>query len=104
MAHSGFLLLKSLVGGYIAGMLPFWLARWIPADVNLPSWFQWVLAGVSVAAVSVVEPILFIGFTMLYLKTTDVRAVAEPKPVAVTISQKARCLRSGLVVRRRMSD
>lgn len=65
------LLFKSIAGGYVAGMLPFWLARWIPASINLPSWFPWVLTGASVAAVTVVEPIMFIGFALLYLKTSE---------------------------------
>lgn len=64
------LLTKSILGGYIAGMLPFWLARWIPASITLPSWFPWVLTGASVVAVTVVEPIMFIGFVLLYEKTT----------------------------------
>jgi hypothetical protein len=73
------LLSKSIIGGYVAGMLPFWLARLIPASVSLPSWFQWVLAAVSVGAVTVVEPIMFIGFTLLYLKTTAASPPVETK-------------------------
>ena len=65
------LLFKSVVGGYVAGMLPFWLARWIPASINLPSWFSWILTAASIAAVTVVEPIMFIGFALLYLKTSE---------------------------------
>jgi hypothetical protein len=71
------LLFKSIAGGYVAGMLPFWLARWIPASVNLPSWFSWVLTGASVTAVTVVEPIMFIGFALLYLKTSAPSRVGE---------------------------
>jgi hypothetical protein len=64
------LLLKSIVGGYIAAMLPFWLARGIPASVNLPWWFPWTLSAASIACVSAVEPVMFIGFSLLYLKKT----------------------------------
>ena len=71
------LLFKSIVGGYVAGMLPFWLARLIPASINLPSWFSWVLTGASIAAVTVVEPIMFIGFALLYLKTSAPSRVGE---------------------------
>jgi hypothetical protein len=71
------LLSKSIIGGYVAGMLPFWLARLIPASVSLPSWFQWVLAAASVGAVTLVEPIMFIGFALLYLKTTAARSGVE---------------------------
>jgi hypothetical protein len=66
------LLFKSIVGGYIAGMLPFWIARWIPASVNLPPWFPWILSGFSIANLTVVEPVMFIGFALLYLKISQV--------------------------------
>ncbi|HEV2398530.1 MAG TPA: hypothetical protein VGS27_16420 [Candidatus Sulfotelmatobacter sp.] len=62
------LLAKSLIGGYIAGMSPFWLASFIPATVPLPSWFPWILTGASIIGVSIVEPTMFIGFGLLYLK------------------------------------
>ncbi|HTR23803.1 MAG TPA: hypothetical protein VMI10_07445 [Terriglobales bacterium] len=61
------LLAKSVIGGYLAGMSPFWLARLL--NLQLPS--RWILPLASVAAVSAVEPILFIGFTLLYLKTAN---------------------------------
>ena len=75
------LLFKSIVGGYVAGMIPFWLARLVPLGVHLPSWFQWVLAGASIAAVTVVEPIMFIGFALLYLKTSASSQVGEAQAV-----------------------
>jgi hypothetical protein len=59
------LLAKSLVGGYIAGMIPFWLAWWVSPDVRFPSW---LLRVASVAAVTVVEPVMFIGFALLYIR------------------------------------
>jgi len=59
------LLTKSVIGGYIAGMIPFWLAGLM--KLQLPS--PWILSALSIAAVAAVEPILFIGFTLLYLKT-----------------------------------
>jgi hypothetical protein len=62
------LLVKSLVGGYVAGMCPFWLASWILANVSLPPWFPWFLDAASIAAVIVVEPTMFIGFALLYLE------------------------------------
>jgi len=51
---------KSLIAGYIAGMCPFWLASYIPADVALPTWFPWILTVASIAGVTVVEPTMFI--------------------------------------------
>jgi len=62
------LLAKSLIGGYVAGMCPFWLASFVHASVPLPSWFPWVLTVASIILVSVVEPTMFIGFALLYLK------------------------------------
>jgi hypothetical protein len=59
------LLAKSLIGGYIAGMFPFWLAGWIWAYVRLPRQF---LAVVSIAGVTAVEPFMFIGFALLYVR------------------------------------
>jgi hypothetical protein len=69
------LLAKSLVGGYVAGMGPFWLASWILAGASLPSWFRWLLDTASVAAVIVVEPTMFIGFALLYLEMSALPAV-----------------------------
>ena len=72
------LLAKSIIGGYVAGISPFWLARFIPASIALPLWFGWALTLASVAAVSVVEPPMFIGFVLLYLRTSAVaRSPAE---------------------------
>lgn len=66
------LLLKSALGGYLAGMLPYWVIRLLVDIVVLPSWFYWGLAATSIAAVTVVEPIMFIGFALLYVKTSPV--------------------------------
>jgi hypothetical protein len=62
------LLAKSLIGGYIAGMCPFWLASFVRVSASLSSWFPWVLTVASIIGVSVVEPTMFIGFALLYLK------------------------------------
>lgn len=67
------LLTKSLVGGYIAGMLPFWIAGWIWGYVRVPTW---VLAASSISAVVLVEPFMFIGFSLLYTGGSA-KAVAE---------------------------
>jgi hypothetical protein len=75
------LLFKSIVGGYVAGMLPFWLARWIPAGINLPWWFPWILTTASIAAVTIIEPIMFIGFALLYLKTSESARAEETQEV-----------------------
>jgi len=67
------LLAKSLIGGYLAGMFPFWLARWISADVRLS---PWILRAASIAAVTVVEPIMFIGFALLYRRMSVLPAAS----------------------------
>ena len=77
------LVLKGVFVSYIAGMLPFWLIRWIPVGTSLPSWwFTWVLPGASVLCVTVVEPVMFIGFAMLYLKTTAEISVKTQTAIA----------------------
>jgi len=84
----GILLTKSILGGYIAANLPFWLSfRLLPLGTHVPWWFLWVLTGVSILTVSWFEPIMFIGFALLYEKTgerlttefqADARAAALP--------------------------
>jgi len=61
------LLVKSVIGGYLVGMFPFWVAARIPAKIPAP-WFPWLFNIASVAAVIVVEPTMFIGFAVLYLR------------------------------------
>jgi len=74
------LLAKSLIGGYVAGMSPYWLASLIPAHAQLPSWFPWVLTVVSIAGVTMVEPTMFIGFALLYLKNSAVLPMSTGAP------------------------
>lgn len=64
------LLAKSLIGGYVAGMCPFWLASFVHVSVPLPSWFPWILTIASIIGVTVVEPTMFVGFALLYLMTS----------------------------------
>ncbi len=64
------LLAKSSVGGYVAGMCPFWVAHWIPGSIPMPSWFPWILTAASIAGVTVVEPTMFIGLALLYLESS----------------------------------
>jgi hypothetical protein len=65
------LLMKSLIGGYVAGMIPFWLTRWASPYIQL---LWWVPAVGSIAAVTLVEPFMFIGFALLYVMS------ASPSP------------------------
>jgi hypothetical protein len=73
------LLAKSLIGGYVAGMFPFWLARWMWNFVRLP-W--WSLSVASIGGVTLVEPFMFIGFALLYTRvsappSTSTKAAAQ---------------------------
>lgn len=72
------LLAKSLIVGYVAGMLPFWLTRWAWAYVQLPWWLP--VAG-SIAAVSVVEPFMFIGFALLFVRMSESSPASREAPV-----------------------
>ena len=62
------LLAKCLIGGYVAAMCPFWLASFIRVNGPPPSWFPWILTVASIIGVTVVEPTMFVGFALLYLK------------------------------------
>ena len=62
------LIFKAVGGGYIAARLPFWLVHWIRESIPLPAWAGWAAWITSVVAITVVEPTLFIGFTLLYLR------------------------------------
>lgn len=64
------LLAKSIIGGYVAAMCPFWLVSLIHFTAPLPSWFPWILTIASIIGVTVVEPTMFVGFVLLYLKMT----------------------------------
>ena len=75
------LLGKSIVGGYVAAVFPFWLASFLPLSAPTPSWFPWILTVVSIIGVTVVEPTMFVGFALLYLKTT---ALDSPQPKILT--------------------
>jgi hypothetical protein len=79
------LLAKSLIGGYVAALCPFWLASVIHVTTPLPSWFPWILTVASIIGVTVVEPTMFVGFALLYLKTS---ALGSP-PSRILASQLA---------------
>ena len=67
------LILKSLIGGYVGGMLPFWIRIWLWNLVQIPNW---VAVVASLALVAAVEPPMFIGFALLYLRLGE-----KPTPV-----------------------
>jgi len=71
------LLADFAIGSYIAGMWPFWLASWIPANIALPPWFPWILTVVSIAGVTVVDATVFIGFALLYLRMSALATSSE---------------------------
>jgi hypothetical protein len=71
------LLAKSLILGYVAGMLPFWLTSWVWPYVRSPWWLP--PAG-SIVAVTLVEPFMFIGFATLYLKISASSPASREAP------------------------
>lgn len=77
------LLLKSIVGGYIAGMLPFWIAEWMWPYVHI---YSWILTAASIAGVILVEPILFIGFSLLYLDVSQISVQDDSRSVSVQLA------------------
>jgi hypothetical protein len=74
------LLAKCLIGGYIAAMCPFWLASIIHFSVPPTSWFRWILTVASMIAVTMVEPTMFVGFALLYLKMTALDSAPSKLP------------------------
>jgi hypothetical protein len=83
------LLAKSLIGGYVAGMSPYWAASFVHATAPLPSWFPWILTIASMIAVNVVEPTMFVGFALLYLKMSALDS-SPSKYSPVSIDEKSR--------------
>jgi len=79
------LLAKSIIGGYVAAMCPFWLASFIRVTMPLPSWFPWILTVASIIGVTAVEPTMFVGFALLYLKMSAL----DSAPTKVLTSQLA---------------
>lgn len=75
------LLFKSVIGSYVAGMSPFWIAQWTWPNLRFPSW---ALIVASIVAVSVVDSFMFIGFALLYLKQS--RAIPSRRRVSNKIS------------------
>ena len=71
------ILAESLIGGYVAGMWPFWLASRIPATIALPGWFQGSLTVASIAGVTMVETTLFVGLAVLYLRMSALSTSSE---------------------------
>lgn len=72
------LLVKSVLGGYIAGKIPFWLMVQIWPYVQLPWWVPTVA---SIAAVTIIEPFMFIGFGLLYLQMSALPPVLVDQAV-----------------------
>src|SRR5262249_46876048 len=79
------LLAKSLIRSYVAAMCPFWLASLIHLNAPVPSWFRWILTVASMLGVTAIEPTVFVGFTLLYLKVS----AQGPVPSKVPTTQLA---------------
>jgi hypothetical protein len=70
-ASLAILLAKSLIGSYVAGMCPYCVASWLSGYIPLPVQLSWILAVGSIACVSAVEPVMFVGFALLYSKASE---------------------------------
>jgi hypothetical protein len=79
------LLAKSLVGSYVAARGPFWLASFIRVNAPVRPWFPWVLTTASIIGVTIIEPTMFVGFALLYLKMSAQR----PAPSEVLTTRPA---------------
>jgi hypothetical protein len=80
------LLTKSLIGGYIAGNFPYWFGPWVASHVPTFSWFPSMQAALSLIAVMLVEPPMFIGFALLYVRMSEEPADSSTVSLATTIA------------------
>lgn len=71
------LLAKSLIVGYVAGMIPFWMMSWARPYIRFPWWLP--VVG-SIAVVAIVEPFMFIGFAALYLRVSASSSASREVP------------------------
>jgi hypothetical protein len=77
------LLLKSVVGGYVAAMAPSWIATHVFGQQLVPVWEWWVLRILSFVGILLAEPTMFIGFALLFVRSTQ--SVPHPfKTAAIT--------------------
>jgi len=77
------LLLKSVAGSYIMAIAPFWIAGHVFGQHFVPVREWWVLTALSFLGVLVVEPTMFIGFALLYIRSTQ--PLPEPFKAAPAI-------------------
>jgi hypothetical protein len=64
------LLVESVGGSYVAAVGPFWLAGWLLHGRGLPAWGPWALWIVAWVGGVLVQPTLFIGLALLYIRST----------------------------------
>jgi hypothetical protein len=74
------LLSKSLIGSYVAGIAPYWIRNWIWSYVQLP---RLITVIASIAAVTLVEPTMFIGFALLYVREREKAFTPVSLPTSV---------------------
>jgi hypothetical protein len=70
------LLFESVAGSYLAAIGPFWIAGWLLHGRIVPTWGPWVLWVVAWVGGVLLQPTLFIGLALLYVKSTQ----ASPEP------------------------
>lgn len=65
------LLIESLGGSYLAGVTPFWIAAHFGAGAPPPVWLPWVLVAVAIIAGALVQPVLFVGLSLMYIRERE---------------------------------
>ena len=60
------LMLESVACGYIAAISPWYLYSWIAPHVGVPEWGWWMLFAAGMICSLLVQPIMFVGFSLLY--------------------------------------
>ncbi len=77
------LLCESVIGSYLAAVGPFWIAGWLLQGRALPAWGPWALWVVAWFGGVLLQPTLFIGLALLYVKSTQ--SAPEPFKAAPAI-------------------
>ena len=77
------LLLESVVGSYLAAVGPFWIAGCLLHGRALPAWGPWVLWVIAWVGGVLLQPTLFVGLALLYVRGTG--SAPEPFKTASAI-------------------
>ena len=67
------LVIEYVGGSLAAAWFPFWVADLVLRDLPNPMWLNWVLYACSIFASALIQPTMFVGFALLYLRTKAVQ-------------------------------